>query len=304
MQKPWSVLYGDFATKGVSLRRVITTSSRNWTSVLEPAAIHLFMNLSGTSLVFGATARLPMVSKTIGVAHVGSTAGIIASCTQGDLPNEIIVLCVTPDWVSKNFGSRKQSLHPNLLTLLDKKTQHSVLLNKVRSMSYLEYELCSSLFNPPVHKDAESFWYLAKIIELLAIHLFKPPTLGANENYTYGQKRQALQKVDQVLIWLEENLDQVLDLKALAESVNCSSSYLSRLFSNHTGVTITKKLRELRIEKAADLLRDGDFNVTEAAMEVGYNSISHFTKAFQEVKGVKPSLFKREEEEGDESLAE
>ena len=293
MERAWKILYGDFKTNGVSLRRLTSSAARNWTSAMEAGAIHLFMNLSGTSLVFGTTARLPMVSKTIGVAHIGSLDGIIASCTADTEANDILILCVTPEWVNRNFGSKKQSLHANLVQLLDKKTQHSVLLNKVRAMSYLEFELCSSLSAPPVHKDARPFWYLAKIIELLSIHLFKPPTLGPSETFCSSHKRLSKQRVDKVLIWLEENLDEPLDLAALAESIHCSSSYLSRVFSESMGTTITKKLRAMRVEKAADLLRSGDFNVTEAAIEVGYNSVSHFTKAFQEEKGMKPSEFLR-----------
>jgi len=291
METIWSVLYGDFLTNEVSLRRIHSSSTKTWTEALEEGAIHLFMNMSGTSLVFGSTTRMPMVTNTLGIAHIGSLKNIIASFPESDEPNELIVLCVTPNWVNKNFGSKKQSLHENLVSLLDKKTQHSVLLNKVRSMSYLEHELCTALLNPPVHSDAASFWYLAKIIELLSLHLFKPPSLGASETFCSNQKRLAKERVDKVLIWLEKNLDQSLDLKALAASIHCSSSYLSRVFSEHTGTTITKKLRMLRIEKAANLLKDGDFNVTEAAMEVGYNSVSHFTKAFQEAKGIKPSEF-------------
>ncbi len=46
------------------------------------------------------------------------------------------------------------------------------------------------------------------------------------------------------------------------------------------GMTIPQYVREVRIEKAAELLLRGRHNVTEAAMEVGYSSLSHFSKAF------------------------
>jgi AraC-like DNA-binding protein len=56
-------------------------------------------------------------------------------------------------------------------------------------------------------------------------------------------------------------------------------------------MTLKQKLRELRIDHAAKLLEAGDYNVTETALEVGYNSLSHFSKAFQEEKGCLPSEF-------------
>jgi len=292
-------LYGDFKSNEVSLRLIHTKGKQSWSNTLEEGAIHLFMNMQGSNLVIGNAARLPLVAKTIGFCHVGETDKMIANSTNPDEHGEIIILCVTPAWVLKNFGSKKQSLHENLITLLDRRTQHSVLLNKVRSMSYLEYELCASLLTPPVHGDAKPFWFLAKIIEILSLHLFKPPTLGPSETFCSSQKRLAKIRVDKVLIWLEENLDQPLELKKIASNVNCSAPYLSRIFSENTGTTISKKLRSMRIKKASELLADGDFNITEAALEVGYNSLSHFSKAFQEVTGQKPSQFLKEHQSSD-----
>jgi AraC-like DNA-binding protein len=45
------------------------------------------------------------------------------------------------------------------------------------------------------------------------------------------------------------------------------------------------------MDKAAGLLRSGDYNVTEVALEVGYNSLSHFSAAFQETFGCCPGLY-------------
>ena len=45
------------------------------------------------------------------------------------------------------------------------------------------------------------------------------------------------------------------------------------------------------MERAAELLLGGRHNVTEAAMEVGYSSLSHFSKAFCTTIGCCPALF-------------
>ena len=77
----------------------------------------------------------------------------------------------------------------------------------------------------------------------------------------------------------------------LADEVGCSTFYLSRIFAQEAGVSIPKFLRMKRIEKAAELIRTGRMNVTEAAMEVGYSSLSAFTKAFVEQIGCCPGLY-------------
>ncbi|MEA1932868.1 MAG: helix-turn-helix transcriptional regulator [Thermodesulfobacteriota bacterium] len=51
-------------------------------------------------------------------------------------------------------------------------------------------------------------------------------------------------------------------------------------------------LRKLRMEKAMDLIRHGEMNITEIAYDIGYNSISPFSKIFAEYFGIKPSQFR------------
>jgi AraC-like DNA-binding protein len=56
-------------------------------------------------------------------------------------------------------------------------------------------------------------------------------------------------------------------------------------------MTISQYVRKLRIEAAAELIVSGKYNISEAAVEVGYQSLSHFSKAFQQVKGCLPSKY-------------
>lgn len=55
-------------------------------------------------------------------------------------------------------------------------------------------------------------------------------------------------------------------------------------------MTIQQYARQVRMERAAELLRTGKCNVTEAALEVGYSSLSHFRSAFHETFGCCPGL--------------
>ena len=80
-------------------------------------------------------------------------------------------------------------------------------------------------------------------------------------------------------------------LEMLGQEVGCSPFYLSRIFSREVGLTIPQYLRNIRMERAAELLRSGRYNVTEAAIEVGYSSLSHFSKAFCETIGCCPVLY-------------
>ena len=69
-------------------------------------------------------------------------------------------------------------------------------------------------------------------------------------------------------------------LEELSREVGCSPYYLSRTFSPKTGMTIPRYLRQIRMERAAELLKSRRFSVTETAREAGYHSLSHFSQAF------------------------
>ena len=81
------------------------------------------------------------------------------------------------------------------------------------------------------------------------------------------------------------------NLEELGRRVACSHFYLSRTFTRETGLTLSQWLRRARLERAAELLRTRKCNVTEAALEVGYSSLSHFSQAFREMFGCCPGLY-------------
>jgi AraC-like DNA-binding protein len=77
-------------------------------------------------------------------------------------------------------------------------------------------------------------------------------------------------------------------------TVEMSRQWLSDAVRGHETVLNREAqgfLRNLRLERAAELLRSGRSNVTEAAIAVGYSSLSHFSKAFAEMFGVCRCVF-------------
>ena len=130
-------------------------------------------------------------------------------------------------------------------------------------------------------------WYQCKALELAVTFLVKPE----EEFFCTRQQRLAQERVEQVIFLLQQNLAEPPSLENLGRKIGCSHFYLSRIFSTQTGQTITQYLRQLRLERAAELLKSREYNVTEVALEVGYNSLSHFSAAFQETFGCCPELY-------------
>lgn len=160
----------------------------------------------------------------------------------------------------------------------------------VRCHERIPGRIVMDLREAPVSGAARSFWYESQVKALLALLCFAPSG-ATGEFFCSRQKRLAISRVTKARTFLESHLEETLDLQAMAAAVGCSPFYLSRTFSATTGMTISQYARKLRIEKAADLLVTGRYNVSEAAVEVGYQSLSHFSKAFQQVKGCLPSKY-------------
>jgi AraC-like DNA-binding protein len=146
------------------------------------------------------------------------------------------------------------------------------------------------LRHPPLEGPARPLYYQARALETLATVAFMastPMTPDANAR----QKSIGRDRVEKTIEILSENLAEAPSLEELGRRVGCSPYHLSRTFSRQMGMTIPQYLRQIRMERAADLLKSGRMNVTEAALEVGYSSLSHFSHAFYETMGCCPGLY-------------
>ncbi|MGB1259244.1 MAG: helix-turn-helix domain-containing protein [Akkermansiaceae bacterium] len=252
--------------------------------------LHLVFNLSGQGIVMGERTRIGVSAGTISMCFPINK--VTASRLVSGENHEFILLSMTAEWLQKTLGHRSESIYSALWESVRGEPSEGKPVGHVRAMTIAEKNMAHQLSDPPVHGDAVIFWYIAKVTEILALHLFRPNDktgVAAEEPFCISRKRASSDRVEKVNEWLEDHLEEPLDLAKIAASIGCAPHYLSRLFSKEVGRTISQQLRAFRIEKAAELMDSGRFNVTEAAFEVGYNSLSHFTKAFTEEKGVKPS---------------
>ncbi|GAB4041376.1 hybrid sensor histidine kinase/response regulator transcription factor [Spirosoma gilvum] len=96
-----------------------------------------------------------------------------------------------------------------------------------------------------------------------------------------------LQKVRQVVE--SHYADSTFGTDELSQAMNLSSSQLLRKLKALTGLTAVEFLRQYRLERAATLLAGRAGTVSEIAYQVGFESLSYFTRTFQERYGVSPS---------------
>ena len=80
--------------------------------------------------------------------------------------------------------------------------------------------------------------------------------------------------------YLEQNLEQNVSLDMLAQSMNYSAAYLSRLIKKNTGQSFSELLLDLRLKKSMELLRLTDMRINDIAAKAGYNDVSYFISIF------------------------
>ncbi|MGO4537472.1 response regulator [Paenibacillus sp. 2TAB19] len=92
---------------------------------------------------------------------------------------------------------------------------------------------------------------------------------------------------------LEQQYDKNFEMESIAETVGMSGNYLSRLFKQETGETVTDFLIRIRIEKAKQFMSDHpSLKNYEISQLVGYSDPVYFNKLFKKMVGVTPKDYK------------
>lgn len=118
------------------------------------------------------------------------------------------------------------------------------------------YEILASMQQEFQHK------YTAKI----KFEMIKPAVKYLHENYT----------------------NELMNMGDLADLCQISEDYFRKLFKQAYGISPIKYINHLKLTYAAELINSGMYSVTEAAMESGYDNISHFSREFKRYYGVAP----------------
>lgn len=100
-------------------------------------------------------------------------------------------------------------------------------------------------------------------------------------------------KVNKILQYIDLHLDHPLTLQYLAEMVDLSPSYLSRIFSEELGVTLSQYIIKARIKVGRDLLVRTNMSVSDIAVYVGFKNQSYFTQRFKEVYHMSPLKYRK-----------
>ncbi len=249
----WRPLYGDVDSMGLAVEWHDFRMARNfnWGRTFHPRSLEFCLNLEGHGQV--GVGKTDYAPGNSGYYAIGNEP--LPASRRANDHHQFATLEFSRAHLQKQFVQNEADLEPQIRRVIFGDKDETIVA-PTRPMSIQQRAVVSSLAEPPVSKAAQIIWYQSKALELMAHFLFEPKD---PEFFCMRQKRVARERVERAKELLSRNLANPLTLEVLGQEVGCSPFYLSRS--------------------------------TEAATEVGYSSLSHFSKAFCETIGCCPVLY-------------
>jgi two-component system response regulator YesN len=97
--------------------------------------------------------------------------------------------------------------------------------------------------------------------------------------------------IKDAMAYMTLNYNQELRLKDVAELVQISPQYFSKIFKDDVGVNFIEYLTQLRMDKAKEMLKESNRTIKEICFEIGYNDPNYFSRLFKKNVGVSPTDF-------------
>ncbi|MBB3108003.1 two-component system response regulator YesN [Paenibacillus phyllosphaerae] len=116
--------------------------------------------------------------------------------------------------------------------------------------------------------------------------------LQSNLKPQYSVEIQA--SITKAMNMVQQMMDKPASAAEMAQLVNMSGSYFSQCFKQITGQTYTDYLRDMRIERAKELLRNTTKTIQWIAEQIGYNDEKYFSRLFRDHAGMLPSEYRKQ----------
>lgn len=140
-----------------------------------------------------------------------------------------------------------------------------------------------------VHTILDEIFYTPNtdVKEQVPIDLEEPP-------FTFFPKKPTDYRITQflLLIWKESSPDQT-DLGNLANKVGLSYERIRHLCTEHIGIPVSQAIKLMRLEKCRNEFNQLDRNITEIALDFGFQNPSSFSRMFKENFGETPTEYRR-----------
>lgn len=142
-------------------------------------------------------------------------------------------------------------------------------------------------------KDRAWEYMCRSLLERLYIDIFRllsSDSVSASDFISDDSRHSRYYKIE---MWFADNFAKQISETDLAREISLSTRQLNRVFADIYGMSFRKKLIEVRLHRAAQLLEQTEKNIEEISSAVGYRSFSGFHRAFVRYFGCTPYEYKK-----------
>ena len=145
-----------------------------------------------------------------------------------------------------------------------------------------------------IQKKQEGYEWMVKLklTELLILIMRNKNLYHRTERASYLTNKH--KKVQQIADYITNHYKCELSLNQLCQQFYVSKFYLSRVFKEVTGFSVTEYINILRVKKAKELLEKETLNITEISECLGYDSITYFEKVFKRYTQNSPLKYRKD----------
>lgn len=114
---------------------------------------------------------------------------------------------------------------------------------------------------------------------------------GNDKMVSQNKRMNQLYDFQQLLSYMDTHYAENITLEYAAAQMNFSVSHFSKLFKKVTGINYVNYLNMIRVEQAAQQLKNSSLKVTDIALSCGFNNVRTFNRVFKEIAGCTPTEF-------------
>jgi YesN/AraC family two-component response regulator len=228
-------------------------------------------------------------------------------------------------YVAKDYYEDMDTQSADMLLQFEKDLRIAVLRGEKNSALQMLNEMLAHIY---VYSNFDISAIKARLLELLVILSRATIEAGADPTETFRLSENFILQiesyvdVDQLAFWISDivrrfivqafdlaqvkhsdvvfkitnyikkNCAEKLTLDSLAKEVYLSKSYLSSIFKQETGMSLTAYITKVRVEKSKKMLLEDGVSLAIISSQCGFKDQSYFTKVFKKETGVSPKRFR------------
>ncbi|MGI0107965.1 AraC family transcriptional regulator [Salinimicrobium sp. WS361] len=144
--------------------------------------------------------------------------------------------------------------------------------------------------------ETQDFDSLLKFLSILYdLSIARNTKMLASHSYVDYYRISKSRRIEKVNNFVQENLNQKINLKDVANLINMSETAFSHFFRKSTNTSFTDYVNDLRLGHAARLLTETELTINEICFDSGFNNVSNFNRTFKRKIGFTPTGFRAQQ---------